>query len=112
MRTIKIAIALSLAASLSACAGSVRLNANKAFLTGQTALKSSQQSVAAVCSVPPAKGSAQCNQAIDLLHTGAQAEAAGFTAQQAANAVALSAAIITLNNLPAQLVALGFLKAE
>ncbi|WP_068093373.1 hypothetical protein [Novosphingobium rosa] len=112
MRTIHLAIALSLSTSLCACAGTVRLNANKAFLTAQTALKSGQQSVNAVCSVPAAQTTDKCQQAITLMHTGAQAEAAAFTAQQAGNSADLATAITTLNNLPAQLVALGILKAN
>lgn len=98
-------------AALSACAGSVRLNSNKAFLTAQLALKSAQQTTLSVCSAP-VKPVAVCDTAIDLLHKGAQAEAAGFTAQQAGNTAGLSAAIGTLTNLPSQLVALGILKAN
>lgn len=100
---------------LSGCATlstDVRLNTNKAFLTAQIAFKSSQQTVLAVCSVPVPAKSAACAKAVDLLHTGAQAEAAGFTAQQAGNATDLQTAIITLTNLPPQLVTLGVLEAN
>lgn len=90
----------------------VRLNTNKAFLTAQIAFKSAQQSTLAFCSVPVATKTPACTQAIDLLHTGAQAEAAGYTAQQAGNAADLQTAITTLTNLPAQLVALGVLEAN
>lgn len=100
---------------LSGCATtaeSVRLNTNKAFLTAQLALKSSQQSTLAVCSVPAPPLVEPCRKAIDLLHVGARAEAAGFTAQQAGNAADLQTSIVTLTNLPAQLVALGILEAK
>lgn len=90
----------------------VRLNTNKAFLTAQIAFKSSQQTTLSVCRVPAAALVDPCNKAIDLLHVGAQAEAAGFTAQQAGNATDLQAAIVTLTNLPSQLVALGVLEAR
>lgn len=102
-------------AMLAGCAtlgNDVRLNTNKAFLTAQIAFKSSQQTVLSVCSVPVPAKSAACGKAIDLLHTGAQAEAAGFTAQQAGNSADLQTAILTLTNLPAQLVALGVLEAN
>lgn len=90
----------------------VRLNANKAFLTAQIAFKSTQQTTLAVCSVPAPRLVEPCEKAIDLLHSGAQAEAAGFTAQQAGNAADLQTAITTLTNLPAQLVGLGVLEAN
>lgn len=94
---------------LSACT-TVRLNANKAFYTAQISFKSVQQTTIAACSVVPKP--APCDRAIDLLHEGAKAEAAGFTAQQSGNAADLHAAIVTLTNLPPQLVALGILKAN
>lgn len=106
--------ALLLVGTLSACATTatdVRLNANKAFLTAQIAFMSAQQTTLALCSAPT-KPVAACNTAIDLLQEGAKAEAAGFTAQQAGNAAGLQAALITLTNLPPQLVALGVLKAN
>jgi len=90
-------------------AGKVKLNANKAFLTAQIALLSAQQTVAAACSIPNPPQPI-CNTAIDLVHTGAQAETAGFTAQKAGNQKDLQAAIATLNDLPAQLVTLGLIK--
>lgn len=98
--------------ALPACAtvGTVKLDTDKAFLTADLAFLSTQQTALAVCSAPVHP--AACTQAIALLHTGAQAEAAGFTAQQAGNATDLAAAVTTLNNLPAQLVALGILKAN
>lgn len=104
------------AGSLVSCAttggDAVRLNASKAFLTAQIALKSTQQTVLAVCSTPLRQASEPCNKAIDLLHAGAQAEAAGFTAQRAGSAADLQTAIIALTNLPPQLVALGVLEAN
>ena len=110
----KALIPVLIAASLSACASlglgnDVRLNANRAFLTGQIALKSAQQSTVAICT-PPTRPVAACDKAIDLLAAGARAEAAGFTAQQAGNSADLQTAITTLVALPAQLVALGILK--
>lgn len=104
-------IALAAVISLAACAttGDVRLNANKAFYTAQIAFKSAQQTTLAVCSAPAAP-TAACNSAVDLLHEGAKAEAAGFTAQQAGNSADLQTAIIKLTELPAQLAALGVLK--
>lgn len=102
-------IALAGSFLLSACT-TVRLNANKAFYTAQISFKSVQQTTIAVCSVVPKP--APCDRAIDLLHEGAKAEAAGFTAQQSGNAADLHAAIVTLTNLPPQLVALGILKAN
>jgi len=93
-------------------AQSVRLNSGKAFLTAQLALKSAQQSTLAVCRVPAPRLVEPCRRAIDVLHTGAQAEAAGFTAQQAGNAADLQASILILTNLPAQLAALGVLEAN
>lgn len=107
----KLLPALVAALALSACTGSVRLNTNKAFLTAQLALQSAQSTTLAVCS-GPVKPVAACDKAIDLLHVGAQAETAGFTAQQAGNARGLQTAILTLTDLPAQLVALGILKAN
>lgn len=105
-------IGMAMLAGCATLGTDVRLNTNKAFLTAQIAFKSSQQTVLSVCSVPvPAKTTA-CGKAIDLLHTGAQAEAAGFTAQQAGNSADLQTAILTLTNLPAQLVALGVLEAN
>ncbi len=92
-------------------AADVRLNANKGFLTAQIAIKSAQQTTLAVCS-QPTKPVAACDKAVDLLHEGAKAEAAGFTAQQSGNSADLQSAILTLTNLPAQLTALGILKAE
>lgn len=100
-----------LLAGCATTANDVRLNANKAFLTAQIALKSAQQTTLAVCS-QPAKPVEPCDKAVDLLREGAKAEAAGFTAQQSGNSADLSAAILTLTNLPAQLTALGILKAE
>lgn len=106
-------VALAGSLLLSGCAtlgGDVRLNANKAFLTAQISFKSVQQTTLAVCSVVPKP--APCDRAIDLLSLGAQAEDAGFTAQQSGNAADLQTAITTLTNLPPQLVALGILKAN
>ena len=100
-----------LLAGCATTANDVRLNANKAFLTAQIALKSAQQTTLAVCS-QPAKPVEPCDKAVDLLREGAKAEAAGFTAQQSGNSAGLSAAILTLTNLPAQLTALGILKAQ
>lgn len=110
----RILISMPLLAALCACAStveSVRLNTNKAFLTGQIALKSAQQTTFALCTVPT-RPEALCDKAIDLLHTASVAETAGFTAQQSGNAKDLAAATQTLVALPAQLVALGILKAN
>lgn len=107
-------LAIPVLIALAGCAttpGSVRLNANKAFLTAQITLKSAQQSTLAVCTVP-VNPVAACDKAIDLLAVAAKAEAAGFTAQQSGNAADLQTSIATLVNLPAQLVALGILKAN
>jgi hypothetical protein len=92
----------------------VKLDADKSFLTADVAFKSVQQATIATCSVPvkPAALTAGCNAAIDILHTGVLAEAAGVTAVQTGNAADLQTAVTTLTNLPAQLVALGVLKAN
>jgi len=102
------ALALALSACTTSGADSVRLNANKAFLTAQIALASAQQTVIATCSIP-APPQPECNKAIGLLHTGAQAEAAGHTAIAAGNAADVEVAIRTLTDLPAQLVVLGII---
>lgn len=115
MAMLPMLLVFGMAFALAGCAtvgNDVRLNANKAFLTAQIAFKSTQQSTLAVCSVPAPALVQPCGKAIDLLHTGAQAEAAGFTAQQTGNAPDLQTAISTLTNLPAQLVALGVLEAN
>lgn len=106
-------LAALLLVSVAGCAttGTVQLKANQAFLTGQVALKSAQQTVQAVCSAPN-RPEPQCDQAIDILHTGAQAEAAGYTAIQAGNSADLNAAVKTLTALPQQLVTLGILKVN
>ena len=106
-------VALGATLLLSGCAtfgNDVRLNANKAFLTAHISFKSVQQTTLAVCSVVPKPK--PCDEAIDLLSLGAQAEEAGFTAQQSGNAADLQTAITALTNLPPQLVALGILKAN
>lgn len=105
---------LPVLACLAACTslGSVQLNANKAFLTAQIAFKSSQQTALATCSTPATQKTDACQKAIDLLHTGALAEQAAFTAQKAGNSADLATAVTTLTNLPSQLAALGVLKAE
>jgi hypothetical protein len=110
----KALLAIPLLSVLAACAtvGNVKLDANKAFLTADTAFLSLQQTVNAACSVPTVRHGDACVKAIGILHTGATAEAAGFTAIQAGNAADLMTAVTTLNNLPAQLVALGLLKAN
>lgn len=105
-------LAFAMLAGCATVGSDVRLNANKAFLTAQIAFKSTQQTVRAVCAAPVETLRTPCDSAIDLLHTGAVAEAAGFTAQQTGNAADLQAAITTLANLPPQLVALGVLKAN
>lgn len=89
----------------------VRLNANKAFYTVQIALKSSQQTVLAVCS-PPTRPAAACAKGIALLRDAAQVERAAFTAQQAGNSTDLNAALVTLTALPSQLADLGLLEAN
>lgn len=94
-----------------ATANTVRIKTDQAFLTGQLALKTAQQTVMAVCSTPT-KPEPQCNQAIDILHTGALAEDAGHTALLAGNAKDLNAAVATLTSLPQQLVALGLIKGN
>ncbi len=91
--------------------GTVKLNTDKAFLTAQITLKSAQQTTLAICS-GPTKPVAACDKAIDLLRVAAKAEAVGFTAQRTGNAADLRTAIVTLTNLPPQLVALGILKAN
>lgn len=111
MKRIILAAAAVLALSACATTGSVRLNTNRAFLTGQVALKSAQQTTFALCTVP-SRPAALCDKAIDLLHQGSLAENAGFTAQQSGNAKDLATATQTLVALPAQLVALGILKAN
>lgn len=89
----------------------VRLNANKAFYTAQIALKSSQQTVLAVCS-PVTRPAAACAKGIALLRNAAQVERAAFTAQQAGNSTDLNAALVTLTALPSQLADLGLLEAN
>ncbi len=91
--------------------GTAKIDADKAFLTADIAFKSAQQTVLAGCSVPNAPATI-CGQAIDILHTGAQAEAAGFSAQQAGSAADEAAAVTNLTNLIGQLTALGVLKAN
>ena len=111
MRKLLIPVLIALAGCTTTGADTVRLNGNKAFLTAQIALKSAQQSTLAICT-SPARPVAACDKAIDLLTKGAQAEAAGFTAQQSGNSADLQTSITTLVALPAQLVALGILKAN
>ena len=110
----KVLLALPIMIALAGCAttGSVRLNTNKAFLTADTAFLSVQQTTLALCSVPTSATIDRCNKAIDILHDGAKAEAAGFAAQQAGNSTDLASAVTALANIPAQLVALGILKAK
>lgn len=102
------------ALALAACStvGTVRLNADKAFLTAQVAFKSAQQTTLATCTVPTVQTTAACQTAIALLHTGAQYEAAGFSAQQAGSASDEATAVTNLTNLIGQLTALGVLKAN
>lgn len=102
------------ALALAACSttGTVRLNADKAFLTAQVAFKSAQQTTLATCSVPAAQPTAACQQAIDILHQGAAVEAAGFSAQQAGTSSDMNVAVTNLTNLIAQLTQLGVLKAN
>lgn len=100
------------ALALAACttAGTVRLNADKAFLTAQVAFKSAQQTTLATCSVLNAPTT--CGQAIDILHQGAGIEAAGFSTHQAGTASDEADAVTNLTNLIAQLTQLGVLKAN
>ncbi len=107
-----LALVFSMLAGCATVGGDVRLNANRAFLTAQIAFKSTQQTVLAVCRVPAPSLVAPCDKAVALLHTGAQAEAAGFASQQAGNAAGLQAAILALTDLPPRLVALGVLEAN
>lgn len=102
------------AGGLSGCAtaGDVRLNANKAFSTAQIAFHAVQQTALIVCTNPQPRLVQPCQKSLDVLKTGAEAEAAGFTAQQAGNAQDLQTAIITLTALPSQLAELGILEAN
>jgi len=105
---------VGLTISLSACAtaGNVRLDANKAFYTGQVALRAAQQTTLATCTMPPARLVDPCRRALVLLDAGAKAEAVGFTAQQAGNSAGLAGALVVLVALPSQLAELGVLETR
>jgi len=105
---------VGLAVGLSGCAttDSVRLNASKAFYTGQVALRAAQQTTLNTCTTPPARLVDPCQRAIALLDKGAKAEAVGFTAQQAGNSAGLANALVVLIALPSQLAELGILEAR
>jgi len=104
---------LGAALALAGCAtaGTVRLNADKALLTAQVALKSAQQTTLAACQVPAAPVAA-CTSAIDLLHEGARYEAAAVAAQQAGASIDEAAAVANLTNLLAQISALGLTRED
>lgn len=90
-------------------AGTVRLNAGRAFYTAQIAFKTAQQSTLVVCTNPAPRLVAPCQEAVSILGTGAKVEATGFAAQQAGNATSLQAAVIALTDIPPRLAALGVL---
>lgn len=109
------AFAIGMSGWISGCATTaddVRLNAGKAFYTAQVAFRAAQQTTLVTCTSPAPRLVEPCQKAIDILHDGALAEGAAFTAQQAGNAADLQTSLVILIGLPSQLAALGVLEAR
>jgi len=110
MRRLSLAAAWALLA-LAGCAttGTVRLDADKAFLTAQIGFESLQQAALAGIQSGAISGDAKAR-VIALNDKGVRLEAEGYAARQAANAAAEGDAAIGLTTIVSQIVALGVLK--